>query len=382
MADLVIDALRAKHGDCLVVQGGGATMLVDGGPPGVYRRFLKPFLENLTADSVDEAPAFDLLMVSHIDADHIAGILDLTSELIDADDESAKPIVQIDEVWHNSFADIISSGSQRTVSRARNESLQVANLVDNDVHLLNAMDDTTFVLASVGQGRRLRQDVERLNIELNSGFQDGLVVNQAEPISRSFKELKLTVVGPGQSDVDDLREKWAKELPAILAKEADKEAATAAAARLDTSVANLSSLVVIAEANGKTALLTGDARGDAVLDFLTQNDLQKEFDILKLPHHGSDRNVTPEFFETVRADHYIMSGDGKHGNPEPETFEMLFNARPELDYKIHMTYGPTELAEHHEFDSAGFRRVMNRDSRRRRLLVFPTSTEKLIRVAI
>lgn len=47
-----------------------------------------------------------------------------------------------------------------------------------------------------------------------------------------------------------------------------------------------------------------------------------------------------------------------------------------------MTYGPAELALHHEFDSAGFRKVMNRDDRRRRLLVFPSGNEKRVRVSV
>jgi len=29
-----------------------------------------------------------------------------------------------------------------------------------------------------------------------------------------------------------------------------------------------------------------------------------------IPHHGSDRNVDPEFFKRVTADHYIVSGNG------------------------------------------------------------------------
>lgn len=66
----------------------------------------------------------------------------------------------------------------------------------------------------------------------------------------------------------------------------------------------------------------------------------------------------------------------------PETMETLFQAMPELDYKIYMNYCPAELTPHHEFDSAGFRKVMNRDDRRRRLLVFPTGIEIRVRVSV
>jgi len=42
----------------------------------------------------------------------------------------------------------------------------------------------------------------------------------------------------------------------------------ALAAYVDKSVPNLSSLVVLAKAGGKTMLLTGDARGDKILEGL------------------------------------------------------------------------------------------------------------------
>ena len=373
-----LQALKAKHGDCLVMEAGGARLLIDGGPPGVYRRFLKPFLEKLEAS----ANQFDLMMISHIDSDHIAGILDLTAELIDAADENTEPLVGVSNVWHNSFADVIANGNQPAALEARNQSLRAANLVDEDISLKSQMDDAAFVLASVGQGRRLRNDIGRLKLPLNTGFSDGLIIAKNPPVAKSFGNLRLTIAGPGKAQVDDLRAKWKTELPKLLAKQSDEAAAIAAAGRLDTSIANLSSLVAIAESDNRSALFTGDARGDSILDFLEQGQLRKVFDIIKLPHHGSSRNVTKEFFETVRAKHYVVSGDGKHGNPDPETLDLLFRARPELDYKIYMTYGPSELTARSEFDASGFETVMGSDSRRRDTLVFPKNKEPLISISL
>ena len=51
-------------------------------------------------------------------------------------------------------------------------------------------------------------------------------------------------------------------------------------------------------------------------------------DVLKLMHHGSHNNVDVDFFQRVLADHYVFCGNGQHGNPERETLEMLFQARP------------------------------------------------------
>ena len=64
---------------------------------------------------------------------------------------------------------------------------------------------------------------------------------------------------------------------------------------MDKSVFNLSSIVVLADSGGRRMLLTGDARGDHVLDGIEAAGLFKDdrlhVDLLKLPHHGSDRNV-------------------------------------------------------------------------------------------
>ena len=105
-------------------------------------------------------------------------------------------------------------------------------------------------------------------------------------------------------------------------------------------------------------LLTGDARGDKVLEGLQLvgllepgEDSKMEVDLLKVPHHGSSNNLDDDFFERIVASHYVFSGDGEHGNPERETLEMLLKARgDEADYTIHLTYPIEELDEAREDD--------------------------------
>ena len=94
-------------------------------------------------------------------------------------------------------------------------------------------------------------------------------------------------------------------------------------------------------------LLTGDARGDQILAGLELTGLLKphqsmHVDVLKMPHHGSDRNMDRAFLERVTADHYVFSGNGQHGNPERATLEMLLAARGQTTrYVIHFTYRST-----------------------------------------
>jgi beta-lactamase superfamily II metal-dependent hydrolase len=384
MKTLTLEALRAKEGDALIISSEGVTVLIDAGPPGVYRKSVKKRLAALDNGAV-QPPRINLLMVSHIDSDHIAGVLDLTQELIDAVEEKERPIVQVDEAWLNSFADTLAYASSERVSTVRDSSFDLASFAENDPMFALQMPDAKVVLESVGQGRRLRHDLARLNIDINRSFKENVVLHETAERPWQKGDLTLTVIGPGKKELDRLKKEWTKQLPKILAKERAKEAALEAARKLDESVFNLASIVAIAEVGTKKILLTGDARGDMILNWLELAGFeggQAHFDILKIPHHGSDRNVTEEFFRRVTADHYVVSGNGKHGNPEPEMFEMLFAARQDDDFLIHMTFGPNELSSHHEFDGQGFKKVMNRGTGRRQKLRFPSPGEQSISITL
>jgi glyoxylase-like metal-dependent hydrolase (beta-lactamase superfamily II) len=88
-----LDVRRARKGDCLIVHYGSkddpGLALIDGGPGQVYKAHLKPRLKEIKKarglTDVESLPV-NLLMVSHIDDDHINGILELTNELVAARD--------------------------------------------------------------------------------------------------------------------------------------------------------------------------------------------------------------------------------------------------------------------------------------------------------
>ncbi len=49
-------------------------------------------------------------------------------------------------------------------------------------------------------------------------------------------------------------------------------------------------------------------------------------DLFKVPHHGSDRNVNRKMFETILADVYVISANGKHSNPDFATLTWILEA--------------------------------------------------------
>jgi hypothetical protein len=370
-----LDVRRARKGDCLLLhygsEGDSGLVMIDGGPRGVYGPHLKPRLQQIrnARGGEDHQPLFvDLLMVSHVDDDHIQGILDLTKEMLDAQRAHKPQLLQVASIWHNSFDEIIDhkpdeltaavkhqfgpasvSGSGE-LSDAEKEEVE-DHYADGKAEVLSGEEEivssTLKVLASIEQGYKLRVDAEALGFERNPEFDGKLIIARkaGKPVDMG-RGLTFAVVGPMMAELEELRKKhneWLKKL-----EREGKTPPQALAAYVDASVPNLSSLVLLAEADGKTMLLTGDARGDKILQGLELVGALKQggtmqVDALKVPHHGSANNLDDDFFERIIARHYVFSGNGEHGNPERESLEMLVKARGDDDYTIHLTYPIAEI---------------------------------------
>ncbi len=334
---LALEALPAKHGDCLLLHYGDdeepELVVIDGGPAGVYAAALRPRLEALRrarAIDPDDPLPIRLLMVSHIDDDHINGLLDFTDALIA---HTGPREFVIDSLWHNSFDDVIG---QDIAAGGQTAQAVVASALP-ELRLPAGRRHEAAVLASVPQGQRLRDNAARLNLTpVNVPF-DGLVRADGSGPFEFDDGLELHVIAPSVQRLAGLQKAWDKHLR----QHANRKDAVIAAYR-DRSPFNLSSIVVLVSFGGTRMLLTGDARGDHILDGLREAGLLANgpfhVDVLKLPHHGSNRNVTVDFFRQIPADHYVASGDGGHGNPEPETFRMIAEARGSAVYTLHLTY--------------------------------------------
>jgi hypothetical protein len=229
--------------------------------------------------------------------------------------------------------------------------------------------DNLKVLASIEQGYRLRVDAEKLEFPLNPEFDGKLIIatKDAESIDMG-RGLTFTVAGPMKREVEALRKKhdqWLRDL-----KDKGKSPPAALAAYVDKSVSNLSSLVLLAEGGGKRMLLTGDARGDRIIEGLQLAGLLGASDkgtmhvnLLKVPHHGSSNNLERNFFKRITADHYVFSGNGEYGNPEREALEMLFDARGSAKFTVHLTYPVKNIDEGRRDD---WRKEQDKEQKRKK----------------
>jgi Metallo-beta-lactamase superfamily len=330
-------AVQAEFGDCLIVEFGSAGnrrhVLVDGGPPGTYTRHLESELQRIAA----EGGRLELAVLSHVDNDHVVGLVDLLTQLREQRANNQTQTIAIEGLWHNSFALAIDQTGDIT-PRLRTL-LATAGA--------QTMSQTGIAVAGIGEGDKLRQDALALGLPLNHGFAGGLVCVDNAPAPETLDNLTLRVVGPTRANLDELRTKWLAWLDEH--EDAVGTGDPLVAAMADRSVPNLRSIMLLADADEKRLLLTGDGRGDHLLAGLDEADVLESdgsihVDVLKVAHHGSDRNATREFFRTVTADTYVISANGMYGNPDLATSIWIVEAAKEQSRAIELVLTNTTLS--------------------------------------
>lgn len=387
-----LEALRAREGDCLLLhwrpKAGDTPRLavVDGGPKGVLEASLLPRLKQIATKRAVKPLPIDLLMVSHVDADHITGVQRLLSDAlreVDTNVPATKRQFKVGRLWHNTFNDIVGDGTdayynglasvgllatvdgepKKELEEPLTKNLKAKGLKDGDAEFV--AEDVAALLASQAQGRDLRVLYEglrtagaikfKLNATGGAAASTSLLSMGAAWAPFELEGgLQVGIVGPLGAELAQLQKDFDKYI-----KDKGLSVEALLAAYADESIPNLSSIVCLVGmpgggGTGATALLTGDARGDKILTGLEKAGVKSpgqslHVNVLKVPHHGSNRNVDPAFFQHITADHYVFSGDGRHGNPDRDTLEWLFTARgPTAEYTIHLTYSLQEIDQTHK----------------------------------
>jgi hypothetical protein len=320
----------ASDGDCLLLSSrDGRHALIDGGRSGTFQKEAWPVLRDLST--------IDLLIVSHIDSDHISGILWLTNllaewELFDHQrGPGANPDIRapkeprppkIERFWHNAW---------------RAQLGDLAGPIEGQISDVAATDGHARDLAvSIPEGVELMRTVEHATpLDRNADFGGGLVIRKSPPKVVELGTTSLTVLGPGRKDLERLREEWRKWLEQ--APTGPEEAATIIPSVHASQVTppNRASITLLAEEDGRTCLLTGDAGEPELLDGLkAARKLSRgrfRCNVLKVQHHGARDNLSVKFARAVLADHYVFCADGNHHNPEPDVVKTIAETRTAED---------------------------------------------------
>lgn len=362
-----LTVFQSSKGDCLLLESAdGRRVLIDGGMAASYRGHAAATLGALR----EAGERLDLIYVSHIDEDHISGVLELMdAELdwrvhdfqLDSGNAGHRPPKrprppEIGELWHNAFSDLVPANSGAITDLLA----MTAAVLDfgSEAEDPERAERHRELATSVSQGIRLSRRVgsEQLKVPLNRAFGGKLALVRDGQAPIALGSLELTVIGPFADDLDVLRDEWndwlrknrAKVEKARARMRVDVErlgvseiellqaALESRAAELGdrrkVTAPNLASLMLLVDEGDSTVLLTGDGHATDILKGLEHaGRLDAEgaihVDVLKVQHHGAEFNITPEFCRRVTADHYVFCGNGAHHNPDLRALEAVLDSR-------------------------------------------------------
>ena len=362
-----LTAFQSDKGDCLLLTNtaGTARILVDGGMPVSYDAHVAAAMGKLQVAK----KALDIVYVSHIDEDHIGGVLKML------DDEAAwrvkefqknnpkikTPTVprppKIKEIWHNGFGEMLQKKAKPIVDAlsAMAPVLAGSDLAEIRREALKQSDLVTSVGQAIEVSRRISP--KQLNIPLNPRADGKLMMLRKNQKPIKLGGLTITIIGPTEAHLEKLRSDWKKFLDSVKGKAQLKKIQDAArrteellgASEFDNLVSslrlqaemfgnpkevtppNLASLTLLVEDDSDSLVLTGDARGDQIVEGLKQagrlNGGTIEVGVMKVPHHGSENNIDSDFVEAVIARDYVFCGNGFSENPNTKVIEMMFRRR-------------------------------------------------------
>lgn len=283
-----IEMLPAREGDCLWIRYGDCKapkqILIDGGRNATAKELLTRF-KSLPA----RQRVFELLIVTHIDRDHIEGILKLLED----------NTVKFKDIWFNAYHHL------RDVERFgafQGELLSTA-LLKQKLPWNLKFRGKAVCLPSKGL-KRLKLDGE-MTVTLLSPDRDKL--SKLEPVWR--KECERAGLTPGSKPSRT-------EAPGIESFGAiNVETLAESEFKSDAAEPNGSSIAVLLEFQQKRALLAADAHPNrliASIKVLAKKSKRFKLDAFKIAHHGSEGNVSRELLELLDCRRYLISTNGAY----------------------------------------------------------------------
>lgn len=331
-----IELLPARHGDCLLLSYGDAArphrVLIDGGPIGAYGA-----LSARLAALPEEQRELELLVITHVDGDHIEGCLKLLNH---------PELATFRDIWFNGWPHIAQELKEPPPAPRQAPSDEA------DSRQRSAMQGTEISVRIDGR-------------QWNAAFEGAPVFVPATgplPVRELPGGLRLTLLSPTLDKLVKLRTAWSRALEraevdptneaALRARLDGRAAYRASGARLrptpdqmmssaalalgpmDDAVANGSSIAVIAEYAGRRLALLGDAHAPTLAATLGRmaaatGAATLRLDAVKLAHHGSAANLSPDLLGRIECGTWLVSTDGSlFQHPDDEAIHAVVRQVP------------------------------------------------------
>lgn len=309
-------------------------VIIDGGTERgkIYDSTLKNELERIVSDG----EILDLWIITHIDDDHIGGILRFIKDA---------PLIERFDLSKTTFWFNYSSFDYDTGLRTDN-------------------------FKSVRQGITLREFLKQ------NGKLIEEIHSEIKPIG--FYGARLTILSPSLQALQLLKEKWEKSELKIRTRAYYKQLSgikndystpienfDLASFDLDESVENSSSIAFLFEYAGKKILFTSDSHPTILVSSLNSIGYSTEnrlvLDWMQVPHHGSKRNCNNELLAIIDCSHFVISADGvnRHSLPNKKTLARIINSKVGQTVNFYVTGGNNLTRSIFKIDNALDPRVLN-----------------------
>lgn len=270
---LQVFAYAAGAGDCIHVRYQGESMawhniIIDSG----VASFMKDFRRIYQAIQ-DQRESLDMMIITHQDADHLGGLL----QLLRSGYSVSIGTVILNPPYSDTHCDLCLSAAQNSDLYARLQKLgiSVREAKAGDIIYLDGMKIDILLPTE-----RIQLDSSKIHTQFDKHLK----------YHRDYR-MSLKVL------MDHT-------LPSP-----------------DRSESNHSSIVCVMEYLDKRLLFTGDAWGESLAECLKDF---HSFDLIKMPHHGSVRNLHGKWLNEIKCSLFLITADGLQ-HPDKQTIAVLLH---------------------------------------------------------
>jgi len=333
--NIQIMALPALDGDCILIKYGEQrsrkNILIDGGRGPACLQKLKNEIKKISENN----EFIDLLVVTHVDRDHLQGILSIFK-----DTKIDKEVFK--RIWFNSGR-ILYKNFNNEISD------------DRDVNI----EDISSAKISIAQGIKFESLIEEL------GISNDKLIKALD--FYSIEGARITILSPDLLTLEKLNDNWQAEIQEKSSKIScdtyleDNYSINQLIENKfieDQAIPNKSSIAFLFEYMEKKVLLLGDSHPSVLIDSLKTLGYSEEnkliVDLVKVSHHGSKYNTSSELLQLIKCNNYLISTNGgNHGVPNKECLARIVASSNEKTY-VYFNYTPRKKifmrTDHENYD--------------------------------
>lgn len=323
--------MKAVNGDCIHIsfkdnENISRNILIDGGLDGTYYTPSTNTFGELksTVDKIKEGgEKIDLLVLTHIDNDHINGLLRWFEM-----DDSAHQLIET--VWFNS-GKLISE----YLKEPENPDLALGLTIFKDSYtgVPEALRFEDYLVKKKIWDRKI---IIQDSVLEDKGIKIMVLSPSKKQLVKLLKEYKKKT---GDEAYTSGRKKdWDVDIKAFI-----KEENRGFKFHQDSSVKNGSSIVLLFTYEEKNYLFLADSHPKEVVKSLKKLGYSKEnpieLELLQISHHGSKANNNVELFEITKTDNYVIStNSSSHNHPHKRSLARVLSVNPKAAFHFNYEY--------------------------------------------